>query len=473
MSDPHSKPKTEETDSEKEQDQPLTYDEKLADLYRDTSSQNAVTIELSIALAAKGIHFYLETLQAYKFLKNPLDPKKLVTDPDYRRRVERVLERVEGYEKKALKKGTSKIETEINRTKTSLNQVKTTYENLHNNHIELSKQYGEEARRIYNLDEKQIEEVFNRSLTKVKEDPRLSLQQTIRNEARKEAVNAIRNEVKADKNIKQKEFEIQKRIQAAKFDGKNVSFLSATENIKTTETDQRRKILDEGFSSVELTQKGTAGSFDTGAEWKKIYDRENTPGLLERLSSRKKPPTLKPLSGSGVIRRFTNFINLQKKVLEQAREIIRKAVSDFIEKIIKKAIEKIIEWIAKSAIKETAKIALKGLMQAGLQLISNTIAPVVGGIIAYFATDVVMAVGKFLLFLTIGFVFILIVLSDSAPTKKFPVGVGNADIMPVAARFKSNDLAWRSFERRNLILKDENSFSWAQFEKKYLVMTAL
>src|SRR3989338_11486292 len=164
--------------SEKQEEQPLTYDDKLAENYRDLSGQNAVFIQLTIALALKGSHDHLEVLHAYKTLKNPLDSKKLVEDPAYRQKVERYLALVEKCEKKALKKGRSKIEAEIDRTKLSLSQVKTTYEKLQTTRIGLSKQYGIDARRAYNLNDKQIEEVYKRALATVKNNP-LSLQEEI------------------------------------------------------------------------------------------------------------------------------------------------------------------------------------------------------------------------------------------------------------------------------------------------------
>ena len=117
--------------SEKQEEQPLTYDDKLAENYRDLSGQNAVFIQLTIALALKGSHDHREVLHAYKTLKNPLDPKKLVEDPAYRQEVERCLALVEKCEKKALKKGKCKLKEEIERTRFSLTQVKTTYQNLH------------------------------------------------------------------------------------------------------------------------------------------------------------------------------------------------------------------------------------------------------------------------------------------------------------------------------------------------------
>ena len=113
---------TSEENTEQEQnqkDQPLTYDDKLANLYRDMSGENANFMELTIALAAKGVHHHLEVLHAYKLLNSP-DAKKLFDDPRYRQKFERALEIVEKREKKALEKGTSKCKDAIQNSKNAL-----------------------------------------------------------------------------------------------------------------------------------------------------------------------------------------------------------------------------------------------------------------------------------------------------------------------------------------------------------------
>ncbi|OGG17550.1 hypothetical protein A3D78_01685 [Candidatus Gottesmanbacteria bacterium RIFCSPHIGHO2_02_FULL_39_14] len=458
--------------SEKQEEQPLTYDDKLAENYRDLSGQNAVFIQLTIALALKGSHDHREVLHAYKTLKNPLDPKKLVEDPAYRQEVERCLALVEKCEKKALKKGKCKLKEEIERTRFSLTQVKTTYQNLHIFQTDLSRIYGLNIGQIYNLNNNQVEEVYKRALAVVKENPQLTLQESMRTEARNEAVRQVREEVEADKKIGifRKKNEIEKRVKAASLDEKGKTFTEETQQVRTLEDLHRRKTLDEGISSVSLTQtqSGQVRSFETKKAPERAGKLQNFINQAKESFKKTVSPIFKPFSIAAA--KITKFLNIQKLLLEQIRETIRKAIKAFIENTIKAMVRRMVKWVMKTITKEAIKFAAKALLTTVSQAL-NAVAPVLGGIagaiISSLIVDIGFKLGKYLIMGGVGLAFFLFFLNDSSGTNKFPIGVKNAELMSVR-KIENNSYAWKNFERNVLgmeIKKDEN---WQEFAEKYL-----
>src|SRR3990170_4584724 len=136
---------TEGTDAtNQEEQQPQTYDDKLAaDFYKDYSSQNELFKQVIIAFAMRGGQYGKEVIDAYNLLKKPLDPKKLVEDPVYKKQVERAMQLVKRHEGGRLKdEGKSKYKVEVRRTETALGQVRKIHEDQVKIRTSLSEPYA-------------------------------------------------------------------------------------------------------------------------------------------------------------------------------------------------------------------------------------------------------------------------------------------------------------------------------------------
>ncbi|OGG00814.1 hypothetical protein A2153_04310 [Candidatus Gottesmanbacteria bacterium RBG_16_38_7b] len=303
----------------------------------------------------------------------------------------------------------------------------------------------------------------------VKNNP-LSLQEEIRKEAREEVVRQIRTEVEEDKKIGRfgKRVEVERRVQAANFDVNDKTFIENTQNIKTFEGEQQRKIMDEGISSVSLTQSGKVQSFNIKKAPERAGKLQNFINQAKESFKKTVSPIFKPFSIAAA--KITKFLNIQKLLLEQIRETIRKAIKAFIENTIKAMVRRMVKWVMKTITKEAIKFAAKALLTTVSQAL-NAVAPVLGGIagaiISSLIVDIGFKLGKYLIMGGVGLAFFLFFLNDSSGTNKFPIGVKNAELMSVR-KIENKSYAWKNFERNVLgmeIKKDEN---WQEFAEKYL-----
>lgn len=244
-------------DQTTEEQTPQTYDDRLArDLYKNYSSQNAITIQLTLIGSLSGITYTKEVINAYNLLAKPLDPQKLISDPKYSSHVERALRLVKRHEGGKLKKGTSKYTQTVKRTTVAFSQVKATHQRLNDNYLGLTKQYGVDIRRIYGLEDKDLETVHNKALQRMKEYPnQFTLQEAMRLEARNASIQKTATEVESDKSIgkRNKKQEAEKRVKELNLNDKNKEYLEATSKIADYEKEKRIKVINEGLQSVTST----------------------------------------------------------------------------------------------------------------------------------------------------------------------------------------------------------------------------
>ncbi len=255
----HSQPPTdsEEENQQEESQYDKSYEGKLTtDLYRNHSSQNKAALEVFIVLSSMGVGYTKEVIDAYNLLKKPLDPKKLITDPEYRKQVQRVLQLVQRHEGKSLKKGTSKYTYEVNRTKVALGQIRAIDSKLETSDKGFISQFAIDAQRVYGLSDKEFELIKERALQRAKDYPgQFSPREALRIEARNISIARVAGEVQNDKNVGrfQKKGEVNKRVDALELDKKDVVFLQDTTNHHELQKQAQEKITDEGIQSVSFT----------------------------------------------------------------------------------------------------------------------------------------------------------------------------------------------------------------------------
>lgn len=212
------------TDSEEENQQEesqydKSYEGKLANLYRDCSSQNKVAIEVFIVAAVMGVGYTKEVIDAYNILKKPLDPEKLIKDPSYKQRVERAVQLVKRHEGGRLKEeGNSKYKIEIRRTETAISQVNKVHEEQVKIKTSFSEPYAGSLKITYGLEDKEVESIIAAAKKRVKENPTLSMQDATRIEARNIIRKRVVDQAKKESGYralgkKGKEEEVKKRLE--------------------------------------------------------------------------------------------------------------------------------------------------------------------------------------------------------------------------------------------------------------------
>src|SRR4030042_2658507 len=122
-----SSPSSTDLEDQETNDKP-TWEDKAAQQISEenTSKVNLVGAQILLAFAGHGVFYGGDVKNAYKLLKNPLDPDKLITDPSYKKQVERAAQLVARHEGRRLKKGLSKYYDTITRVKEALKTAEAT-----------------------------------------------------------------------------------------------------------------------------------------------------------------------------------------------------------------------------------------------------------------------------------------------------------------------------------------------------------
>lgn len=445
---------TTENSETQEEEQIVTFDQKTADLYRDLSSQNKYAQQFILALALAGVGYGTEVISAYNLLKNPLDPRKLVEEADYRQRVERALQLIERHEKKGLKSGKSKYGETVKQTKLALSQVNTTYERIRAENVGLSKQYGIDVRRIYGLGDKELEGVYKNVIETIKNNPQLSLQQAMRAESERMVVKKIVNEVKQDNKIGPfgKNREINKRITAFNLNEKGKSFNqdANVQKIIQYEKQRRGQILEEGAQSV---------AFTLGVELKPKEEVKKAPSLPTekvKIPSVSLPKLTIPKISLPKIPSMGKFLGGVGKISKLGGSLVKSGISSLFSKAV--------GFVGKQAL---VKLGL-GAATGGIATIASFGLDIIKALTGIDLEGFIIKAALLAVLAPVGLIVFFIFFMSSSSSKLFPLGAENALIVKIE-NSQNNNISWNDFEKEYLVTSNRDDKSWEEFETKYLL----
>lgn len=473
------------TDSEEENQQEesqydKSYEGKLAvDLYRDHSSQNKVAIEVFIVAAAMGVGYTKEVIDAYNILKKPLDPKKLVTNLEYRKQVQRALQLVQRHEGGNLKNGRSKYTGEVNRTKAVLGQVRTIDSKIETTSKGFISQFAIDAKRIYGLSDKEFESVKEHALQRLKDYPgQFSPREALRIEARNISIARISDEVKSDKNIgrSQKNNETSKRVEALELDKKDVTFLQYTTNHHELQKQAQGKITEEGIQSVAFTlgvdlkqQASPPPSAQPAPVPTPPPPRPVQPQIISKIPFKFSLPSLNlskifhPFSSSSLLGKLDNFLkvntlNINRQILNQFKNL-----GSTLKIGLGKIGSKILGKLGSGAISKVAAQALGSLIPG----IGNAAAAIFSALglddlILRFAFQAAL----FAVLVVVGVFVFIIIGANSLFSTNTP---DNPMIIPQSVNPSGTSLNWQEFEEKYLSMTNRQEVrpldTWEEFSQ--------
>lgn len=213
---------------QEEQDQPTpSYEDNLAGkLEEGFGQEQQISLQATLAIIFGASTHALEIRSSLNLLRGEIDINKLINDPGYKAEFERAVQLTNRYGR-VVKKGD--LVDIVPRVETALARVEILHEQTGKVKKDLSPQYEIEMRQAYGLSDEQLKTVREKALERIAENPKLSMRDALRMEAREALVKTVEAEVKSDKSItgnKRKE-ELEKRL-----DIKDKAFLEHPQTAK-------------------------------------------------------------------------------------------------------------------------------------------------------------------------------------------------------------------------------------------------
>lgn len=475
----HPQQTNEDSSQENQQEQePQTYDEKMAGLYQDLSSQNALFQQIIIGLSMGGISYGSEVINAYTFLKeNPIDPSKLVTDVKYKRTVERAVKLVKRHEGNNLKTGNSKYsdvipqtQRAIDRTTSAHNQLAATKEL----HLKLS--YGRNIQTVYDLSDKELAMVKGRAVLRIQKDPTLSMENALMLEARdilrirdiKEAKEQLKKEGKptdkksviekaaANRTEREKKFKeasatphdyesrkIQEILTSCKADVANIL---GPQSAPTTQPAPSPTSAPQPANPSPMVTPPSTPPLQSIPAGSGLPFRFSLPNISLPHFSLPSLPSLGGLSG-GMGLNLGGAIGGGLKNLFGSGGMLSKGLSG-------------LGNLAKGLLPKLASFALPPLGAVLTAL--SVIDALTGGILSKSAGFVIGGI----IIIAVGFPFAMVLFSSNS----FSSYTGDNPLAFNTSSKNENNISWMEFEKNFLTQKKANTkdLSWREFEKNYL-----
>src|SRR3990172_6974211 len=154
-----------------EQQHPKSKDEQHTwedSLIEETSEEKQGQRNRSFGEAALGLLFdrYVQgknLRKAKKILKQPIDPKKLISDIPYKENIKWALGLVREKEKGRLKQGKSEFQEQIRRTSEALTHTNYAHEQQFKVKQTFSKYYTTDLKNVYGLGDKELKSVLQKA----------------------------------------------------------------------------------------------------------------------------------------------------------------------------------------------------------------------------------------------------------------------------------------------------------------------
>ncbi len=445
-------PQNNEDATPKEQSTPPSSEEKLVQELEDggLDQQNQLSFQAALALVFGASTHALEIKSSLDLLRGEIDIDKLITDPRYKAQIERAVQLTNRYGR-IVKKGD--LEDIIPRTQQALARVEILHGQTGQVKKSMSAQYEIELRSTYRLNDDQINNIREKALAKIKENPSLSMRDALRIEAREFFVKTVEKEVKDDKSVnwsKRKE-EVEKRL-----DAKDKQFLEHPQTAKVYDVEKELcdKINNRGVEAIKQS---------LGREHNPPPGPPSTP-----------PPPIPPPSliiPSGPIPRFNLPSFSLPSGLTQGLSNVFRGMGNGLGSFFRSG----------GLLSNGLSGGLNLLKNAGLRGLGALAPPLLAAQGALAAIDLLTGgMGSTLLkALIIGVVVVIIGLPLIIGVGVFSSITGDKPMIVTSTNYR--DLGWNEFNNQYLTINlnnnldklragDTNQTTWQQFEKDYLVL---